>query len=315
MRTVVRRRSAGFTLIELLVVIAIIAILIALLLPAVQQAREAARRTQCRNNLKQLGIAIHNYHDVAKMFPPSAINPGATGTTGYVGMGMVRNTTGYQLLLPYIDQAPLYNKTNFSLSMDNADWNSLSRSSPMNDPNVISVKLEAFRCPSDTPNGEPFAYTSQNMYTITNAYRVSYGLCSHTTEYSWSVPYARDTSDGKAIFGGFNGAARISDVKDGTSNTMALIETPFKKANDAYGPFFHAYTHTHVIFDDYGINQRYTQRGGRWVPYAWGAGSVHDGGCHGLLADGAVRFMSENISLTTFSNLFTMNGGEVVGEF
>ena len=122
--------------------------------------------------------------------------------------------------------------------------------------------------------------------------------------------FQRHNGDGKSIFGGFNGAARISDVKDGTSNTIAMIETPLKKNSDAYGPFFHAYTHTHVIFDDYGINQRYAKRGGRWVPYAWAAGSLHDGGCHGLMGDGAVKFFSENISLAIFSGAFTMNNGE-----
>ena len=98
----VRRRA--FTLIELLVVIAIIAILVALLLPAVQQAREAARRSQCKNNLKQSGVALHNYHDVHSQFPAALLNSGRY--TGGVGVnGEVRNTTGWTMLLPYIDEA------------------------------------------------------------------------------------------------------------------------------------------------------------------------------------------------------------------
>ena len=106
------RRQRGFTLIELLVVIAIIAILIALLLPAVQQAREAARRTQCKNHLKQWGLGLHNYHDVFKTFPQGAMAQGPLGTAP----NRVHNNLSFHvMLLPYIDQAPLYNQFNFNL--------------------------------------------------------------------------------------------------------------------------------------------------------------------------------------------------------
>src|SRR5262245_56958626 len=101
----------GFTLIELLVVIAIIGILVSLLLPAVQQAREAARRTQCRNNLKQLGLALHNYHDVGQQFPPGSVNEGSpAGGTAY---GRPPRTTYVVHILPYLDQAPVYNNVDF----------------------------------------------------------------------------------------------------------------------------------------------------------------------------------------------------------
>jgi prepilin-type N-terminal cleavage/methylation domain-containing protein len=126
MRTVLRNlQRRGFTLIELLVVIAIIAVLIALLLPAVQQAREAARRSSCKNNLKQFGLALHNYHEIYNVFPPGAINPGvhsdATRAPYSVDCATeCRNITGYLLLLPQLDQQPLYDQINFSLPLGQA---------------------------------------------------------------------------------------------------------------------------------------------------------------------------------------------------
>ncbi|MEZ6133148.1 MAG: DUF1559 domain-containing protein, partial [Planctomycetaceae bacterium] len=107
-------RKSGFTLIELLVVIAIIAILIALLLPAVQQAREAARRTECKNKLKQLGLAFHNYHDTHNTFPAALYSSGRYNSAAYFsGNNTVKNVTGWQMILPYMDQAALYNQFDF----------------------------------------------------------------------------------------------------------------------------------------------------------------------------------------------------------
>src|SRR6187455_1555610 len=110
-----RNKRVAFTLIELLVVIAIIAILIALLLPAVQQAREAARRTQCKNNLKQIGLALHNYHDVFLLFPPGSVNPQAGVKLGYANGDLCGHNL-FAGILPYMDQAPLYNQLNWNVS-------------------------------------------------------------------------------------------------------------------------------------------------------------------------------------------------------
>jgi len=132
-----RRVRWGFTLIELLVVIAIIAILIALLLPAVQQAREAARRTTCRNNLKQIGLALHNYENSNKVFPPESIwafrNPGT-------GAWEPRNFTWIVMLLPYLDNAPLYNRINFSAPI----WNQSDGIEP-----IVRKQLPVLTCPTD----------------------------------------------------------------------------------------------------------------------------------------------------------------------
>ena len=131
------KRSRGFTLIELLVVIAIIAVLIALLLPAVQQAREAARRTQCKNNLKQLGLALHNYHDTYNLFPGASF----CGTTGTSSIAHCH--TWIESLFPYFDQAPLFNQINFNVA-NHQDVN----------PTVLNnVKLQALMCPSDPDSG------------------------------------------------------------------------------------------------------------------------------------------------------------------
>jgi prepilin-type N-terminal cleavage/methylation domain-containing protein len=137
-----RRRIRGFTLIELLVVIAIIAVLIALLLPAVQQAREAARRSQCRNNLKQIGLALHNYHDIYNQFPPARIRDiiaGEPWTTSNIAWGAH--------LLAQLDQQPLFSQV---------DWNLFQRHDPIwqeiNGP-VMQQVLGVFRCPSDSGRG------------------------------------------------------------------------------------------------------------------------------------------------------------------
>ncbi|HUQ71374.1 MAG TPA: DUF1559 domain-containing protein, partial [Planctomycetaceae bacterium] len=134
-------RRRGFTLIELLVVIAIIAILIALLLPAVQQAREAARRTQCRNNLKQLGLALHNYHDNFNIFP--------MGFSDVVAGNAERNGSGWAwsaMVLPYLDQAPLYNQFNFNVT----PYNCVNCAAPITgNQALVGTQLAAFSCPSD----------------------------------------------------------------------------------------------------------------------------------------------------------------------
>ncbi|MDP1799531.1 MAG: DUF1559 domain-containing protein, partial [Planctomycetaceae bacterium] len=243
-----RKKWHGFTLIELLVVIAIIAILIALLLPAVQQAREAARRTQCRNNLKQLGLACHNYHDAFNQFPHNydARGPLEVSTGG----GQWQNGPGtfgwIVMALPYFDQAPLYNRFNFSDNNGGPGWTSTANTVPS------TTILPALMCPSNPqPNkvncgvatggaGGPAggAQVGRTDYTGNMGFSVgdwrscivSDGGVIPITKgpgrtpgvakdaWGWNVNYLGD-DDG--VFSFFS-TAKIRDIIDGTSNTILV---------------------------------------------------------------------------------------------
>ncbi|RLT06020.1 MAG: DUF1559 domain-containing protein [Planctomycetota bacterium] len=306
-------KRRGFTLIELLVVIAIIAILIALLLPAVQQAREAARRSQCKNNLKQIGLAQHNYHDTCKMFTPSTVNPGSNLSSSFVPAGQVRNHTGYLYMLPHMDAAPLFKKIDFNLATGKADW--LAIGGGGDQVVVQNTAVGVFVCPSELNYDSHHTYATQNMYTITAAQRVSYGFVHETTEYDSYAGriWTRNLNASRSVFG-INASAGTAHIKDGTSSTFMLIETPFQKQNVAYGPFLAAYTHTHFIIPTtYGINKPWTPPNP--LPYAWGAGSQHTGGCHAVMADGAVRFINQTLHPTVVAALVSIAQRDVVANF
>ncbi len=336
MRVPVRRRF-GFTLIELLVVIAIIAVLVALLLPAVQQAREAARRSQCKNNLKQLGLALLNYHDTFGKFPPGVVNPGIQAnpyepwTNACATQCM--NTPWSLMILPNLDQQPLYNLLNFSVAMGSAQRSGSGPS--VNQGSVFTTKLPVFACPSDVPYSEPLNIGGNAHYAITNGYRASYwypdtaSYMENFTAYTTTPLYEQDNwnvtltlSSGatasvphKGMFG-INGACSIATVKDGTSNTFMLVETPFRKNYVGYGPFWNAWNYTSgVYFGQPPNNKQGCGGGGSGCPYAWGAGSAHAGGTQFLRADGSVGFMSDNISFTTILELTAIADGQVMGDY
>ena len=319
------KRKRGLTLIELLVVIAIIAILIALLLPAVQQAREAAHRSTCKNNLKQIGLAIHNYHDTHNVLPPKVVMPGVTDTAAVHGVDSsgnpldpaltIRNITGHLLLLPYLDQANIYNKLNFSIPMGPSSY---SGSNPVmtgnTNPTNTDVELPVFVCPSDVPN--PVPNVSSGAYARINGKRTSYAFAVHTYDNNFRVNYTSSNTAAKGAFG-TNGAAIINHIKDGTSNTMFMCETPLRKTSSSYGPLWNQWTYTQGIAPGaYGINVNYVSGTTQYdYVYAFRAGSAHVGGMHILMGDGAVRFISENVDLATVRALVSIDGGEIVSEF
>lgn len=343
-----RSRPRGFTLIELLVVIAIIAVLIALLLPAVQQAREAARRTQCKNNLKQLGLALHNYESTHTTFPPSRFDPktcigtpyvqGAPGCTTALATSFVSWTV---MVLPYMDQAPLYGSYN-----PNQPWWANSA--------VINTPISAHICPSTpgTSRLDPAwgpAAAGLTPWSIAG----DYGSLNEIKSAYYTANGIPDVSGTSATQGVLVKAlpAKIKDVTDGMSNTVMVVETAGKPDVWVYGQKMTSagyaasnskakakvtvigglnWNHdgTGWADPDAGLSLDGTTRasanptgftiGGRSMINATNVSEIysfHTGGAHVLMADGSVKFLSENIDWVTMGAIVTRAGGEVVGEF
>lgn len=199
----------GFTLIELLVVIAIIAILVALLLPAVQSAREAARRSQCKNNLKQYGIALHSYHETTKVFPQGSYNNGLTGaTTGFFDW---RNHSATVMLLPYMDQGGLYKNYQSNVIMSQTVGNNYANSTPAYNM-ANAAKLSITQCPSESAtvltSGSPALQNGASSYVY----------CAGAN-HGWSS----NSGDQNGMFN-MGYTVRLSDVRDGTANVIAMSE-------------------------------------------------------------------------------------------
>ena len=323
-----RKRFNGFTLIELLVVIAIIAILIALLLPAVQQAREAARRTQCKNNLKQIGLALHNYHDVHLVFPPGATS--CKPCSAY----QVDGRTGHSLyadILPYLDQAPLYNRLNWVIP----GYAYYTPSQDINHENGVRTKIPAYICPSSTTR-TLFVYGSSGpsaMFTQETTHYVGISGSARTEAlggrsycssggafFKNSKRGLRDCLDGASncmVVGDYSGRAKgANGVKQDESSAMNTINPVpwygFYETDVASAQTFHAYKTV-----AYAPNL-YWWSGASVISTALNQQSLkseHTGGIQVLMGDGAVRFLSENIHLNTYFNLADIGDGQTVGEF
>jgi len=330
----------GFTLIELLVVIAIIAIIVALLLPAVQQAREAARRASCKNNLRQIGIALHNYQETNSRFPPSFVT---TPEENAAGIGASWSIHGR--LLPYLEQENAVDLIDLDI-----DWHAQVATG------VTSQEMPGYHCPSD-PNDQ-VRIRSGAPYVAPTTYGFNMG--------SWMVydPTTGDSGDGAFVV---NGSVHTGSFTDGTSNTLAAAEV---KAYQSYvrntsdpGPmvpssptYFATFAGSrklgpvtaqntgHTVYPDgrvhhTGFTTVFTPN--TIVPYAYAgeaydidfssqqegksdtrityaavtSRSYHVGVVHALLADGSARTINENLDLSVWQALGTRNGNELVGEF
>ncbi|WP_417850773.1 DUF1559 domain-containing protein [Thalassoglobus sp.] len=328
------RSRRGFTLIELLVVIAIIAILVALLLPAVQQAREAARRSTCKNNMKQIGIALHNYHDTHSVFPYS-VSHSSSCTSGAVGTGHSLNHRGWLLMLPFIEQAPLYNQFDFDLAAATARAGGTYTGPLPGEPGnandiVVSTIIPMFMCPSDD-GPEKYNSTTDVNYAIGatssqfGAY-TNYDFNVRRTS-SWCPNWLSDSRTTRRAFG-HDGCSKFRDLRDGSSNTVVVAETTRQTWNgrpQAWG---------YSKWVGHGVDLQYSRGINFWKCCSWDSspftrtpeivgrlgdwstvGSLHTGGAHVLLGDGAVRFISENIDGTTRERLGYIADGQPVGEF
>jgi prepilin-type N-terminal cleavage/methylation domain-containing protein/prepilin-type processing-associated H-X9-DG protein len=335
----VRSTRPGFTLIELLVVIAIIATLVGLLVPAVQKVREAANRTQCENNLKQLGLALHSFNDVYKRLPAALIhsgrynNPNALPYSGpevrYTGPYVVYNHTGFVALLPFIEQGPLFKQYNYqAVNSTSSPYGIAVGPNPSPNPNqtvVGAAVIKLFVCPSDETPAPLINSTdagTMNFYERVSARRGNY-LFNTGAYTDYDRPWSGTSIGYRGPFGN-DGAAALSRIRDGTSNTIALGESRQLHTATAYGPYPLYGTHTAVhgrtrwgsSTSPYATpNYPYGLCPGSsndHCQYAWGFGSWHTGTTNFVFLDGSVRGISDAVDPATFWALGTPEGGEVI---
>lgn len=297
-RSIVLRRY-GFTLIELLVVIAIIAVLIALLLPAVQQAREAARRTQCRNNLKQIGLALHNYNETFGRFPLGGAGTSSGAITTPGGTCAWAGTTPMRApwtvaILPQLDESARYSK--FVFEQDFTAYSGNRVGSAANQAQWLQP-LPKYRCPSDA------FFPSQPL----TSYRGVEGGGSTPWCSSSSISATRFFFNNGVLY--YNSSITFRDIMDGASNVLLVGESPYQNWSDTdtrynEGWASAAFTINNSGFPSVSTGARYPLNTGRNGNDSSGCfGSNHTGGASFVLCDGSVHFLSENMNLTVYQQL------------
>lgn len=327
----------GFTLIELLVVIAIIAILVALLLPAVQQAREAARRSSCKNNLKQVGLALHNYHDTFSVFPPGGVGPDGDGNRG--ASWLVR-------ILPQLEQGPAYDQITF----DGTDWTMQGTRTNRNWAITNQLRVPALNCPSSplpstrtqTTNAETRAlgapdsitYQLTNYVGIAGAYDSGVALGQLPSPTAWTG-YYRSNYNGVIISVDTLSSQAVSmrSITDGTSNVVVVGEqSDFRTRTDGVQEDKRACNHDggpwsageggsngwwlNMTVIRSGINARNGNNGQEQAYFRHTLlTSPHAGGGQFTMGDGSVRFISENINYLTLTRLCDKADRQPIGEF
>ena len=297
------KRNRGFTLIELLVVIAIIAVLVALLLPAVQQAREAARRSQCKNNLKQIGLALHNYAETHRTLPPGFVSL-FDGSGNDLGPGWAWGA----FLLPALDQSPAYNQVNFNIGVEQ----------PGN-ATIRVLRLPILLCPSDSP---PPVWTAWKRDPATGA-QIS-AICDLApANYVGMFGTFEPSTDGDGLFFR-NSRVGFQDIVDGTSQTIAVGERGFALGQATWtGAVTGAYlvpnpsngVGTGPPEDDQSLVLGHAGDGfspGDRRSHVSQFYSQHSGGVQFLFADGHVAFLSSSLDYGVYRALATRKGGEVV---
>jgi prepilin-type N-terminal cleavage/methylation domain-containing protein/prepilin-type processing-associated H-X9-DG protein len=309
-----RWQRSAFTLIELLVVIAIIAILIGLLLPAVQKVRESAARLQCSNNLKQIGLAMHNYHDARGAFPPGGVTQGFCCST--------QSGTNWAIeILPYLELDNLFRLYNQGVTNENAA-----------NAGVRATAVKAYQCPSDASGpwttGNPASGPGSGLQYMPGSYRAVSGRANISGALGWF-----DNAEGAALPNQFKGPLHtvwtqlglaqetFSTITDGTSNTLMVGEyatrtVPRRRTFWAYTytsynqssvhPASHTYlndfTRCEQISASLGLDNRPCRRS---------FASFHTNGANWVMCDGSVRFIPQTVDMNLLSNMATIAGGEV----